>query len=164
MPKYFPMIWWCTRNFPKLALVDVNDERTPSNLYYSAQTEWADGSKSDVLYVPKTEVTNASPPILIEIQNRVVKGFSSIFFEEQFNTNINCMHLLEMKCKRWAKSCDFISPKSIKDHIKENPMNPLVALAYYMTCQSQCLESLTYNTEVALRYYKQGGHEEKGKN
>ncbi|KAG2235193.1 hypothetical protein INT48_003537 [Thamnidium elegans] len=140
-----------------LIVKSLLEEHTPSNLYYSAQTEWADGSKSDVLYVPKTDITDASPPILIEIQNRVdqsfmsrlirnctyvfdrynvlpvalvivVKEFSSVSFEEQFNININ--HI---------------------GHIKENPMNPLVALAYYMTCQSQSLKSLAYNTDPTVK-------------
>lgn len=30
-------------------------------------------------------------------------------------------------------------------------MDPLVALAYYMTCQSQRLESLTYNTDPTVK-------------
>jgi hypothetical protein len=58
---------------------------------------------------------------------------------------------LEIKCKFWAKSCYFISRNSIKDHIKENPMDPLVALAYYMTSQSERLASLLYNIDPAAQ-------------
>jgi hypothetical protein len=90
---------------------------------------------------------NALPVVLVI----VVKGFSSISFGEQFTTNINHMHLLEMKCQCWARSCNFISAESIKVHLNKNPMDPLVALAYYMTCQSQSLESLTFNTDPTVK-------------
>jgi hypothetical protein len=90
---------------------------------------------------------NVLPVVLVV----VVKGFSSIKFEQQFDTNSNHTHLLEIECKCWAKSCSFISPNSIKEHIKENPMDPLVALAYYMTSQSQRLESLVYNTDPIVQ-------------
>lgn len=127
-----------------------------------------------VLHVSKTEAINMLAPILIEIQNRidqdfmsrliwyctyvfdryddlpvvlviVAKGFSSISFEQQFDTNSNHTHFLEMNYKCWTKSCDFTSPNSIKNYIKGNPMDPLVVLAYYMTSQLQRLVSLVYN-------------------
>ncbi|KAI9364556.1 hypothetical protein BD770DRAFT_378371 [Pilaira anomala] len=46
----------------------------PSNSYHTVSTEWSDGTKSDVLYVP-TEVSEDQPPILIEIQNTVDQTF-----------------------------------------------------------------------------------------
>lgn len=90
---------------------------------------------------------NALPAVLII----VVKVFSSISFEEQFTVNINHMHLLEMKCQCWTISCNIISAKSMKVHLNKNPMDSLVALAYYMTCQSQSLESLTFNTDPTVK-------------
>ncbi|KAI7895089.1 uncharacterized protein EV154DRAFT_399403, partial [Mucor mucedo] len=50
-------------------------QKRVNNLYISAQNEWCDGSKSDILYVPKSAAANASPPILIEIQNRLDQTF-----------------------------------------------------------------------------------------
>lgn len=35
-----------------------SDKRTPRNLYYSVQTEWVHGNKSDVLYVLYTCLTH----------------------------------------------------------------------------------------------------------
>ncbi|KAI8647617.1 hypothetical protein BD408DRAFT_325347, partial [Parasitella parasitica] len=43
-------------------------------LYLSASTEWSDGTKPDVLYVP-IDVSDDQPPILIEIQNIVDQAF-----------------------------------------------------------------------------------------
>jgi hypothetical protein len=47
----------------------------PNNLYHSGSTEWTDDTRSDALYIPKTEVTDDLPPILIEVQNRVDQPF-----------------------------------------------------------------------------------------
>lgn len=57
----------------------------------------------------------------------VVKYFASITFETEFVTD-NSEYLFETECKYWAKKCYFISAKSIKEHVKQMPMNQLVAL------------------------------------
>lgn len=155
------------------------DKHIPDNLYYSAQTEWSDGSKSDVIYVLKNKVTDTLPPTLIEIQNWVdqnflsrliryctyvygrykvlpvvfvvvVKWFSSIAFETEFVTD-NSAYLFETEYKHWAKKCYFISAKSIKEHVKQTPMNQLVALGYFMTKQSRCSLSLDYSSDPTVR-------------
>ncbi|KAI8094281.1 hypothetical protein BDF21DRAFT_331095 [Thamnidium elegans] len=134
-----------------------------------------------VIYVPKNEVTDIlpPPPILIEIQNCVdqnflsrliryctyvcgrykvfpvvflvvVKCFSSIAFETEFVTD-NSAYLFETECKHWAKKCYFISAKPIKEHVKQTPMNQLVALGCFMTKQSRCLLSLDYSFDPTVR-------------
>lgn len=150
-----------------------------NNLYNSASTEWSDGTKSNVLYVP-TEVSNDRPPILIEIQNRVdqafmirliqyctraferfkvlpvvlvfvVKMFSSKEFEKKFVPKVNTPYLLETSCEFWAREANFISLESIENHIKVG-MNQLVALAYFTTCQSPSLSSLEYAGDSTVRF------------
>ncbi|KAG1059427.1 hypothetical protein G6F42_028322 [Rhizopus arrhizus] len=100
---------------------------TTSNLYHSASTEWSDGTKSDVLYVP-TEVSDDQPPILIEIQNiadqtfmtRLIQycargferykvlpavlvfvavKFSGKEFEKKIVTKVNTPYLLKTPCE-----------------------------------------------------------------
>ncbi len=56
-----------------------------------------------------------------------------------------------MSCKYWATSCNFISANSIKDHIKQLPIDPHVTLAYYMTSQAQDINSLTYNDDPTVK-------------
>ncbi|KAG0862805.1 hypothetical protein G6F16_012265 [Rhizopus arrhizus] len=150
-----------------------------NNLYHSASTEWSDGTKSDVLYVP-TEVNNDQPPILIEIQNSVdqafmirliqyctrvyerfqvlpvvlvfvVVKFSSKEFEKKFLPKVNTPYLLETSCEFWAQEVKFISAKSIENHIKVG-MNQLVALAYFTTCQSASLSSLEFADDSTVRF------------
>ncbi|KAI8637098.1 hypothetical protein BD408DRAFT_486451 [Parasitella parasitica] len=150
-----------------------------NNLYHSASTEWSDGTKSDVLYVP-AEVNNDQPPILIEIQNSVdqafmirliqyctrvyerfqvlpvvlvfvVVKFSSKEFEQKFVPKVNTPYLLETACEFWAQEVNFISAKSIENHIKVG-MNQLVALAYFTTCQSASLSLLEYAGDSTVRF------------
>ncbi|KAG1277496.1 hypothetical protein G6F66_012278 [Rhizopus arrhizus] len=150
-----------------------------NNLYHSASTEWSDGTKSDVLYVP-TEVSDDQPPILIEIQNSVdqafmirliqyctrvyerfqvlpvvlvfvVVKFSSKEFEKKFLPKVNTPYLLETSCEFWAQEVNFISAKSIENHIKVG-MNQLVALAYFTTCQSASLSLLEYAGDSTVRF------------
>ncbi|CAO3695429.1 hypothetical protein G6F70_008979 [Rhizopus microsporus] len=43
----------------------------PKGTYTIAGTEWANGSRSDILYVPYLGIQNSLPPILIEVQSIV---------------------------------------------------------------------------------------------
>lgn len=116
------------------------------------------------MYVPKNDVTDDFPPILIEIQNCVnqkfltrlirncthvydrynafpvvlvfeVKGFSNVLFEQKFDVNPSRKFLLKMQSKCWAKSCYFVSSKSIQETIPQNPRDPIGAVEYYMSSQ-----------------------------
>ncbi|KAI9489847.1 hypothetical protein BDB00DRAFT_769882, partial [Zychaea mexicana] len=40
----------------------------PKGTYTTATTEWDNGSRSDILYVPCLGIQNSLPPILIEVQ------------------------------------------------------------------------------------------------
>ncbi|KAG1515230.1 hypothetical protein G6F52_009736 [Rhizopus delemar] len=154
----------------------------PDDLYTAGQTDWVDGSKSDALYVSKLEITDATPPILIEVQNKVnqdfisrlirystfvysrykllpivfvvaINGFTSIALEAEFGTNSNGF-LLESGSKFWAKKFLLISAKSIKEQIKQEPMEPLAALGYFMISQEASLMALSqrFDPTVNLLY------------
>lgn len=139
----------------------------PNNAYISGSTEWADGKRSDVLYVPRNEVTRDLPPVLIEVQNQVdqrfmlrlinycanvydryevlpvvlvfvVEKFSNTIFEESFVEKANAPYILETQCEHWAKSANFVSAKSIENYI-QGSMDPFVALAYFTSSQAQNL-------------------------
>ncbi|KAI8095331.1 hypothetical protein BDF21DRAFT_469940 [Thamnidium elegans] len=103
------------------------------NNYYPHPTEWINGKNSDVLYV--TDDSNASPPVLIEVQNiaddaflhRVV-GYCKKVYEEYGAVSVvlifvitklrntvmrkatkDTTHsfLLKLPCYPWAKKCFF---------------------------------------------------------
>lgn len=50
-------------------IMTINE--APSNIYIAASTAFFDGSECDVLYIPKSNMFNNFPPILIEIQQMV---------------------------------------------------------------------------------------------
>ncbi|CAO3610434.1 unnamed protein product [Mucor fragilis] len=132
-----------------------------NNQYYPRPTEWIDGKKADVLYA--ADDSNASPPVLIEVQNVaddafihrlvrycgkvyeeygvvpvvlvvVVKKIRDTIMRKATKDTINPF-LFKLPCFPWAKKCFFISTESIRDHLAETPLSPLVALGAYFTCQ-----------------------------
>ncbi|KAI9468491.1 MAG: hypothetical protein EXX96DRAFT_624112 [Benjaminiella poitrasii] len=119
-----------------------------NNLYHSASTEWSDGTKSDVLYVP-TEVNNDQPPILIEIQNSVDQAFMIRLI--QYCTRVYERFQVLPVVLVFVVEVNFISAKSIENHIKVG-MNQLVALAYFTTCQSASLSLLEYAGDSTIRF------------
>ncbi|RCH88512.1 hypothetical protein CU097_011284 [Rhizopus azygosporus] len=47
----------------------------PKGTYTTASTEWDNGSRSDILYVPYLGIQSSLPPILIEVQAIVNEAF-----------------------------------------------------------------------------------------
>jgi hypothetical protein len=152
----------------------------PNNAYISGSTEWADGKRSDILYIPRDEVTHDLPPILVEVQNHVdqrfmlrlinycanvydryevlpvvlvfvVEKFSNTTFEESFVEKANAPYILETQCAHWAKSANFVSAKSIESYTQVS-MDSFVALAYFTTSQAENLESLTFAADWTVRF------------
>ncbi|KAI8877155.1 hypothetical protein K501DRAFT_230709 [Backusella circina FSU 941] len=81
----------------------------------------------------------------------VVVKFSSKEFGKKIVPKVNAPYLLETSCEFWAQEVNFISSKSIENHIKVD-MNQLVALAYFNTCQSPSLGSLKYAGDSTVRF------------
>ncbi|KAG1534428.1 hypothetical protein G6F49_012498 [Rhizopus delemar] len=80
-----------------------------------------------------------------------VKMFTSKEFEKKFVPKVNAPYLLETSCEFWAQEANFISLKSIENHIKMD-MNQLVALTYFTICQSPSLGSLEYAGDLTVRF------------
>lgn len=107
------------------------DASIPANSYPIAQIEWADGSRSNVVYASSIETRESLPSILIELQYQVdqnfmlrlikyashtyirykvlptvlvvvIKSFSSADFQREFTISRNGL-LLEASCKSWVK-------------------------------------------------------------
>ncbi|KAI8983919.1 hypothetical protein BDF20DRAFT_857021 [Mycotypha africana] len=135
----------------------------PANTYSVAQSEWADGTRSDVLYASKIEKAEALPPILIESQYYVdqdfmirlisyssnvykrykvlpivlvivTKSFSKASFKNEFNTSSDGF-LLEASCKFWAKQCFLLTADAVSNYSYggQAALGPMVALGYFTT-------------------------------
>ncbi|KAI9262624.1 hypothetical protein EDC94DRAFT_659483 [Helicostylum pulchrum] len=151
-----------------------------NNQYYPRPTEWINGKKSDDLYA--TDDSNASPPVLIEVQNvaddaflhRVV-GYCGKVYEEhgvvpvvlivvvkkirdiimrKATKDTTHPFLFKLPCFPWAKKCFFISTESIRDHLTEIPLSPLVALGAYFTSQKTSIldHSLGHDPTIQMLY------------
>ncbi|KAI8970403.1 hypothetical protein BDF20DRAFT_826051 [Mycotypha africana] len=81
----------------------------------------------------------------------VVEKFANVRFEKSFVEKANTPYILETQCQHWAKSTNFVSVKSIKNHIQDS-MAPFVALAYFTSSQAQNLESLTFAANSTVRF------------
>ncbi|KAI7889105.1 uncharacterized protein EV154DRAFT_446886, partial [Mucor mucedo] len=153
-------------NVMNLIVRSLVGEIAPENSYTVAPTEWADNSRSDVLYTPRAEVTKTMPPILIVTQYLVdqefmlrliryasstydryrvlplilvivTKGFSSTTFRREFTVSSNGF-LLEASCLFWAKQCLLLSAESINGHLNQATLDPMVALGYLFTNHPSC--------------------------
>jgi ElaB/YqjD/DUF883 family membrane-anchored ribosome-binding protein len=119
------------------------------------------------------------PPILIEFQDKVscdfmarlikyslsaygrykiypivlifaIKGFSSAVVEKDF-TVASKKFFLKTDSKFWAKECLLLSSKSILGYVGESPMNPIVAMGYFITSGAVSLASLKHQSDPTVR-------------
>lgn len=58
-----------------LDIITTNLVNTPKGTYTTASSEWDDGTRGDILYVPRLGIHNGLPPILVEIQAVVSEAF-----------------------------------------------------------------------------------------
>ncbi|KAG0808039.1 hypothetical protein G6F25_010093 [Rhizopus arrhizus] len=151
----------------------------PANSYTVASNEWADGTRSDVVYAAESKSTKTQPPILIEFQNQVnhefmnrvinyslsayrrykvypivpifaIKGFSSIEVEKEFVV-ADKKPFLEIESKFWAKKCFLVSSNSVLEYIGQSPMDPMIAMGYFLTSNAVSLTSLRYQFDPTVR-------------
>lgn len=134
--------------------------------------------RSDIVYAAG-KPTKIEPPILIEFQNQVnhefmnrvinyslsayrrykvypivlifaIKGFSSIEVEEEFIV-ADKKPFLEIESKFWARKCFLVSSNSILEYIGQSPMDPIIAMGYFLTSNAVSLTSLEYRFDPTVR-------------
>jgi hypothetical protein len=81
----------------------------------------------------------------------VVGKFANTTFEKKFVKKANTPYILEAQCEHWANSVNFVSAISIQDYIQDS-MDPFLALIYFTTSQAQSLESLTFASDLTVRF------------
>ncbi|EIE79741.1 hypothetical protein RO3G_04446 [Rhizopus delemar RA 99-880] len=147
----------------------------PEDIYTVTSNEWANGSRSDIVYMVKDKPTAERPPIIIEFQykvsrdfmNRVIsyslsaycrykaypvvlifaiKGFLSVDIEKGFSCGDESP-FLKIESRFWAKDCLLISQSSIDKFLSRSPMKPIVDLGYYLIAGSLSLDSLGYQLD-----------------
>jgi hypothetical protein len=83
-----------------------------------------------------------------------IKGFSGTAIEKEFAI-ASKKFFFKTDSKFWAKECLLLSSKSILDFINQSPMDPIVAIWYFLTSGAVSLASLKYQSDptVQLLYH-----------
>ncbi|CAO3622553.1 unnamed protein product [Mucor hiemalis] len=156
----------------------ITTQLTGQNSHYHPRpTEWLNGKKPDVLYT--TDDSNASPPILVEVQNiaddvflhRIVRYCGKVY--EEYGTmpivlviasnkirdtilrkatkDTTHPFLHKIPCFPWAKKCFFISPESIRNHLTTVPLSPLVALGIYFSSEAPSVAEHSHGQDPTVQ-------------
>ncbi|CEP10968.1 hypothetical protein [Parasitella parasitica] len=141
----------------RIVIQSLLGEDVPPDCYSVAPTDWADGSRSDMVYA-----STKSPPILVEVQYQlnqefmlrlikygsnvdkrykalpsvlviVTKSFSSAEFQDEFTASADDGPLLETVYKFWAKKCFLLTAGAVSNHFQKATLNPMAALGYFIT-------------------------------
>lgn len=139
---------------------------TPNGTYTDAATEWKNGTRCDVLYVPRLAIQKFLPPILIEIQRTVNEPFMRrliqyslnvtstydslpmvlIFcvdkvtpqaLQDQFKSSADKPYLSSFPCVVWATKCYLVSKQMPFD--VDTPLDPLYAISLFLSQQQPSL-------------------------
>lgn len=78
-----------------------------------------------------------------------INGFSSVDIEKEFHS-VSENPFLKIDSKFWAKDCLLISRSSIHTYLSRSPMDPIVALGYFLTEGSLSLDSLEYQLDPTI--------------
>ncbi|KAG2229335.1 hypothetical protein BDF21DRAFT_492172 [Thamnidium elegans] len=161
---------------------DLMSKDIPADSYKVAPNEWADGTRSDVVYSVRDKSTVETPPILIEFQSEVssdimgrlnryslsckgrynvypiivifaINGFSSVEAEKEF-VGVSGSPFLKIDSKFWAKDCLLISQNSIDAYISQTPLDHIVALGYFLTIGSLSLNTLEYKLDHTVQLWR----------
>ncbi|KAG1049658.1 hypothetical protein G6F43_008029 [Rhizopus delemar] len=156
-----------------------NETDVTENSYTVASNEWMDGTRPDVVYTVKDKPTAINPHILIEFQDKVsrdfmsrlinyslfayhgykvypidlvfvIKGFSSVSVEKEFIVASE-KPFLKIESKFWTKECLLLLAKSILGYIGQSPMDPMVAMGYFLTSGAVSLGSLEHQLDPTMK-------------
>ncbi|KAI9321706.1 hypothetical protein BX666DRAFT_1811613, partial [Dichotomocladium elegans] len=162
-------------------IIVVNGIGAEAKDAYSAwPSEWPNFVRSDVLYFPNSSaLAKKLPPVLIEVQcaagmpfyRRLIKYCLSA--EKQYSlmpvivtfvihsTSSELLemasgheqmpYILELPCQGWARSCFLLTASSIRPHLADETLNPLVALAHFLCEQKLSLGSITRQDDPTIQ-------------
>ncbi|KAI9299605.1 hypothetical protein BJ944DRAFT_245041, partial [Cunninghamella echinulata] len=149
----------------------VIKEVIAGDTYYVGPNEQIDKKMTDVVYLPYNKKSREFPPIIVEIQGKVdhffmhrimryslnlfeetkvlpivvvinVNGFSSRNFKNNtFDKNANHPYYTH-PCDLWADKIFIYNADSIAQFIENSPLDPMIALVYFITQQERNILAL----------------------
>ncbi|KAI8637514.1 hypothetical protein BD408DRAFT_447550 [Parasitella parasitica] len=162
----------------KSAIIEAVIGRKAIDQYRPRLTEWANGTKSDVLYA--TNNSKDMPPVLVEIQyavdnnflHRVVRYCEEIVTEygvspvvlvvaihecssqimNKATKNKSKPFFFKMPCYPWANQCYILCKESISSHMENTPLDPIVALGSFFIEQRQSLADHAHHRDPFIQH------------
>ncbi|ORX44234.1 hypothetical protein DM01DRAFT_1312510 [Hesseltinella vesiculosa] len=155
--------------------------KVPKATYMVADSEWHNGTRSDVLYVPRLAAQKALPPILIEVQLIINEPFMQklvrycqsvllihkvyplvvVFCIDKVSTSnvMNKFKPVEEKpwmyaldhCDFWAKKCFLLSERTLLGHPLDGDVPHLMALALFLVEQAPSLQGHSRRDHPTIR-------------
>ncbi|CAM0141655.1 unnamed protein product [Umbelopsis sp. WA50703] len=126
------------------ALLNTTDEYIPESF------EWPNGTRSDVVFVPKSADTG--PPIVIEFQRTVDKKFMkrAIGYCLQASKRFGADPTIDLSCDLWADQCYVLDKNSTQDYTKDSELDPFVAFGLFITNQATSINMAPRNTDPTI--------------
>jgi hypothetical protein len=143
--------------------------KVPNGTHMSAETEWQNASRSDILYEPRLAVQKSLPPILIEIQLTVNEPFMQrlVSYSQSASNIYKTYPIVLIVCTDrvsptqllkkfnpvsgkpwmssllatdfWARSCFIVSKLTLSTISPSDQLTPLQALSSFLTEASPTL-------------------------
>jgi hypothetical protein len=166
-----------TRN-PKVVNTITKVLNNTQNDYLVAESEWTNGSRSDLVLSPKCEFSDL-PPIIVEFQHRVDKDFMKraitycIQASDRYGIDpilvvvgINSLSLEILKvvkqsrvegcysfpCEVWAFKCIIFCNSSIDDCSLSVPLDPFIALGIFLTKGTPSVVDIPLNDDETINF------------
>ncbi|KAL7320312.1 hypothetical protein PS15m_000211 [Mucor circinelloides] len=79
-----------------------------------------------------------------------INGSSSVEAEKEF-VCVSGSPFLKVDSRFWAKDCPLISQSSIDAYLSQTPLDPIVALGYFLTTGSLSLNTLEYKQDHTVQ-------------
>jgi hypothetical protein len=165
-----------TRN-PRVINIITKALNNTENDYIVAESEWANGTRSDLVLAPKC-VSSGLPPIIVEFQHRVDKefmkrtityciqasdrydmepilvvvGISSLSLDiTQLAKENRIQGCYSFPCAVWASECIIICQSSIDECTLTKPLDPFIALGIFLTKGTASIIDMPWNDDETIK-------------
>ncbi|KAI8890609.1 hypothetical protein K501DRAFT_167857 [Backusella circina FSU 941] len=165
-----------TRN-PKVINIITKALNNTENDYLFAESEWAIGTRSDLVLAPKY-ASSSLPPIIVEFQHRVDKKFMKraitycIQASDRYGmdpilvvVSINSLSLdvtqlakqsrvqgcYSLPCDVWASECFILCRSSIDECTLTEPLNPFIALGLFLMKSTASIIDMPWNNDETIK-------------
>ncbi|KAJ8656906.1 hypothetical protein O0I10_007503 [Lichtheimia ornata] len=148
-----------------------------NNDYDVGNCEWSDGSRSDIVLVPKATTLDL-PPLIIEIQQRVDVKFMKRVIKYALEAYkryqrdpiiliicVDTVHddvmtlsqpsdvtgCVDIPCALWASKCILACDESLKSCNQVTPLQPFISLCLFFTKNAPSINDTCWSTDTTMQ-------------